>query len=484
MAGLMNIANGQWTLILSPSFAAVAPPSAQVDPTDPGLWAILLMLLLITFLLGRRLGLSGRRTGSVGSHPSENSRVDPLVWRHEKLVLAERLEAEREIRVEEFATRVLAELKKTQNHGPLRAQVGLFLLTERFREERGRIGAELSRWQAVAAALASANNSPEEAFPRHRDLVAGLIHRLELNRDCLRDAQGVVGSFEETCVGSPETFTIGTLTDLLHRLGSPGSPLANLDTVNLADLIEPLRRLFADSQVADWEPIRKYLLLHGAEVSPATPSLRVWVRQLITDIGTTDGPAPPPSTPESVLRHGQVTQVNPPAELPAPTSADAPTSAGYLIVFCSNQVDLWGQDIYRGARHRARRIDTLPSWVRWISLSRLDTGERIFAAAASAAFGSNDSETSTGFNGSGESYYGARHLGMFAADCPNDIETRFTYGGWGFGHRSGDLALASENLQASGWAGREVADDIVFAIALHADLPKLGERDTVLGGGE
>jgi len=123
-----------------------------------------------------------------------------------------------------------------------------------------------------------------------------------------------------------------------------------------------------------------------------------------------------------------------------------------------------------------------PDWAQWVSLRRLDTGERVFAPVSAAIFSNDDPSVSAGFNGSNELFYGARHLGMFAESCPNEVETRFTYGGWGFGHRVSDMDSVSESLQASGWAGREIPADTVFEVALHADLPALGENDEVLEG--
>lgn len=480
MAGLSDIGGEYAERIASQGLELVGIPHTMTDPSEPGFWALALLLILVIFLLGWRLGSSKRRTESDGRPSGESPAVDPLVWRHEKLVLSERLQAEREARLETFGSRILGQLRDSAtDRSALRAEITLFLLGERFRDERGRVGAELSRWQAVASALSPSSPSAKDSFIRHRDLVAGLIHQLELSRDCLREAQMVVGSYEEACVGRPETLSVASMSDLLSRLRSPGSPLASLDTVNLSDQFESLRSLFADAQIAEWAPIQKYLLLDGAEATPAPPSLRSWLRQLDSDLGTVEDTAISPSGTEIPFSPPQVSA---PLDLSAATDAESTSTADELIVFCSNRVDLWGQEIYRGSHHRARRLASLPSWTQWISLTRLDTGERLFVSASTAALGSCESETSHGFNGSGETYYGARHLGIFSADCPNEIETRFTYGGWGFGHRSGDIALASENLQASGWAGREIPGDTVFAIVLHAELPDLGPKDTVLGG--
>jgi hypothetical protein len=87
-----------------------------------------------------------------------------------------------------------------------------------------------------------------------------------------------------------------------------------------------------------------------------------------------------------------------------------------------------------------------------------------------------------GFNGSNELFYGARHLGLFSESCPNEVETRFTYGGWGFGHRAREIAPEVEQLQAAGWEGREIPADTVFEIVIHEELPGLGRGDRVIDG--
>lgn len=488
MAGLTETDGEYGGMIASHGLTMVGIPQMMTDLTAPEFWAPCLLLSLLIFLMGWRLGLSSRRRGDVDGHSSSGSGVEPLIWRHEKLVLSERLQVDRETRIESFGSRMLGLMKDPdKDHSTLRAELALFLLGERFRDERGRVGTELSRWQAVSSVLSSSSPPVKDSFNRLRDLVAGLIHQLELSRDCLREAQLIVGSYEETCVLRPEVLTVESMADLISRLRSPGSPLASLDTVNLTDQFESLRSLFADRQVVEWDPIRKYLLLDGAEATPAPASLRSWLRQLTADLGTPDDRPVPPTGSEIVpLPPESSPQQTPPVAPAAGASADSTSTEsasaeGDLLIFCSNRVDLWGQEIYRGSRHRARRLASLPEWAQWLSLTRLDTGDRLFVPTSTASLGSCESETSFGFNGTGETYYGARHLGIFSADCPNEIETRFTYGGWGFGHRSGDVALASENLQASGWAGREIPGDTVFAIVLHAALPDLGPKDTVLG---
>ncbi|MEM7603089.1 MAG: hypothetical protein AAF357_16960, partial [Verrucomicrobiota bacterium] len=146
----------------------------------------------------------------------------------------------------------------------------------------------------------------------------------------------------------------------------------------------------------------------------------------------------------------------------------------------SNRVELWGRTTYQGANQRAREIEVIPDWANWISIERVDTGERVFTSTEGFSLSNSEPPGSVGFNGSHELFYGARHLGLYSDACPNEVETRFTYGGWGFGHRVSEIDDSSDSLQASGWGGEEVSSDTVFEIALHADLPDLTGDDVLL----
>jgi hypothetical protein len=160
--------------------------------------------------------------------------------------------------------------------------------------------------------------------------------------------------------------------------------------------------------------------------------------------------------------------------------ADVPEENRSLILFCSNNVELWGHDVYRGAHCRARAIKDFPAWAQWISIRRLETRERVFAPVHTASLCNGQTSNPVGFNGTNELFYGARHLGIFSESCPNEVETRFTYGGWGFGHRANEIAPEVEQLQAAGWEGREIPADTVFEIVIHEQLPRLGKLDRLL----
>ncbi|MEC5127273.1 hypothetical protein VSU19_10970 [Verrucomicrobiales bacterium BCK34] len=175
-------------------------------------------------------------------------------------------------------------------------------------------------------------------------------------------------------------------------------------------------------------------------------------------------------------------EVAPPVEAEEEQDVEAETEEPeVLVLFRSNDVGIWGKTIYRGTNHRARSLESIPDWNGWISMERLDTGERVFVRLDGDDLDDLDRSTSIGFNASNELFYGARHLGVFSEACPNEVETRFTYGGWGFGHRVSPGGNSAESLQAVGWEGKEIPSDTIFEICLHRELPEQRPQDRVLG---
>lgn len=168
------------------------------------------------------------------------------------------------------------------------------------------------------------------------------------------------------------------------------------------------------------------------------------------------------------------------SEAGAVQADDSESDSNVLVIFRANDAGIWGQTIYRGVNCRARSLESIPDWAEWISMERLDTQERVFVQMDGASFDALDDSISIGFNASNELFYGARHLGFFSEACPNEVETRFTYGGWGFGHRVAPGGNSAESLQAVGWEGKEISLDTIFEICLHRELPEQGTQDRVL----
>ncbi len=156
-----------------------------------------------------------------------------------------------------------------------------------------------------------------------------------------------------------------------------------------------------------------------------------------------------------------------------------------LVIFRSNDPLLWNQSVYRGANQRARSLGDLPKEIKYLRLRRCDTGESVLVPVnrehllrpALQQLNENgaDNRRAFGFNATNEHFYGAYHLGVYERSLPQEVETRFTYGGWGFGHLN-----AREEAQGFAWEGRAIAAGTVFEISVSRELPELTPKDRLL----
>ncbi len=166
-------------------------------------------------------------------------------------------------------------------------------------------------------------------------------------------------------------------------------------------------------------------------------------------------------------------------EEPAATDDDgqreAPVDWGEMLLFRSADPSIWNQSVDGGEDHRAVPLASVPGNAAFLRLRRVDTGEGIVIPIVAQALAREGDVADSGFNGSAEKFYGARHLGIFHENLPQEVEIRFAYGGWGFGHRAGD-----GSSQALGWAGEEIDADTVIEITVFPSLPELAPGDRLL----
>ncbi len=153
--------------------------------------------------------------------------------------------------------------------------------------------------------------------------------------------------------------------------------------------------------------------------------------------------------------------------------ADNRTSG--LVLFRANDPGIWGANVFAGANRRARPLDRLPEGIAYLRLRRMDTGQGVVISVTNAGLTDDADGRPRGFNGTNERFYGAYHLGIFDESLPQDVETRFTYGGWGFGH-----SVLGPEQQACGWEGKVIDPDTVFEIAVFRRMPVLGDHDRMI----
>ncbi len=513
--------------------------------SKPGSIAILLagVFGLVVGLLLRGRGA----TGSEPTQSPNVAGLPELLWRHEKLVLTERQLAEKLGRSERFAAslspippaaEMLVRLRLFflgEEFREARQKVGadlsrMVLVRERLGTISGLDDRSLKTVQAcqkmagTQAALLDSARDPlreiaeaviriEEGVTSGTTVIDETCHEL---RRGLVDLKGRVLELPQGCLSSSEALDQqirellaplansgieairnillidGSMTSSLRESGGMDLPGSLSGVIAALDLMESGPALANRTEVRTEETVEEQAAVESSDFSEApyfdgvagTPS--PGEEELMTPDSKFRAPAEFEKTP---LRNGRGFHdltLEEPVTAPA-RRADAELRGAEesrsLVLFCSNDVELWGKDIYRGANCRARPVDDFPAWAQWISIKRQDTGERVFAPVRTASLFNGQTSDPIGFNGTNELFYGARHLGIFSDKCPNEVETRFTYGGWGFGHRAHETAPDVEQLQAAGWEGREIPADTVFEIAIHEELPKLGSQDRILDTG-
>ena len=469
-------------------------------------------------------GFFGLLMGWLISRPAHSGEVSEsevsndakeLQWRHEKLVLLERQEVEREWRLENFLNDMAI------SHGGTATEVRsrLFALAEGIRSMRGRVGSDFSRFSLVKERLChlKEQGAPrEEALDACIEMAEGQIEKLRSLRERIRPIGEVILKMDRELSGGELRLPDGK-DEMLELAGQVRVDLVDLSSgwsLLTDETDRGIRDLLAAGQEPVYEPLRQILLVDGA----VTGSLKQAPSVILTDeadgllkaikgIQAPQEPMDQADEPVEESTFGEPSQFAgfQPAPLQWLPSGGESNGSSFdeekdaeahledleaveeeaahdsIVLFRSNDAGLWGQDIYRGANCRARALPALPAWAKWIAIKRGDTGERVFSPIDAEMFAHGGNGDATGFNASNELFYGARHLGMFSENCPNEVETRFTYGGWGFGHRVSDVNPDPETLQASAWEGVEIPADTVFEISLFEELPQLEPEDQVIG---
>ena len=483
--------------------------------------------LFLGWLIGRFWNSKSLKMDPLGVAAPDSSAE--LNWRHEKLVLLERQEVERELRLEQFLKRIVT------SHGLTETEVRarFFALSEGLRTMRSRVGSDLSRLSFASRRLVQlrSGGAPRpEAVDACLEMAGRQVACLRELRELLRPVSEKVLEMERE-FEKRQFFLAEHRASFIEQLQAISQELED-SNANLSVLANEtdraMRNLLGSGQEEIFRPIREILLVDGSNTgslsrSPSE-SLNDELSGLIKALRGFEGASDiehgadiieiakeaEPAKPDEVLvevpkkedsgpkdsitlgsqlfsglinteilplKHGPEAKIGW-KDLDAADSGEEEQRT--LVIFRSNNAELWGQDVYQGINCRARAISALPTWAQWISIQRLDTGERVFSRIDPEMYDHGGNGGAVGFNASNELFYGARHLGIFSDFCPNEIETRFTYGGWGFGHRASDSGENLESAQASGWEGKEISPDTVFEISLFADLPKLAEKDQLL----
>ena len=138
------------------------------------------------------------------------------------------------------------------------------------------------------------------------------------------------------------------------------------------------------------------------------------------------------------------------------------TGPSEQVIFCGSNPEGWGRSDIDEIEGVATSLscDAIRSDIDYVRIRRTDTKESVVLPMTKGQLFSNGDQNENGFNGSAEVFFGGRHIGAFAQDLPQEVETKFGQGGWGFGHR-----YDHNDRQEWGWAGR-VIEPTTFEISV------------------
>ena len=122
------------------------------------------------------------------------------------------------------------------------------------------------------------------------------------------------------------------------------------------------------------------------------------------------------------------------------------------VIFKGSNPDGWGTG-HHGIEGVETSIssDAIRSDINFLRIRRGDTQESVVVPITKGQIFSNGDPATSGWNGAAEVFFGGRHVGAFAQHLPQEAETKFSQGGWGFGHR-----YDHNDRQEWAWAGRVI----------------------------
>ncbi|MDP4938139.1 MAG: hypothetical protein NWR21_02380, partial [Verrucomicrobiales bacterium] len=222
--------------------------------------------ILIAGMLGLIVGwlVRGRETVPV-AEPVSLTGLEELHWRHEKLVLTERQQVEKQARLDEFADSA----GHYDTPEAMNAALRLFVLAERVREARQKTGTDFSRMQAVGSRLgtiALADGRESEAVKASVRMAALRSATLEEAREALRGISDRILHLEGDAAAG--RLDLADADDVLRRklreikgsiLSLPQGWATSGDETD-----RQIRELLAMVSMPEVEAVRDVLLIDGA----------------------------------------------------------------------------------------------------------------------------------------------------------------------------------------------------------------------------
>lgn len=131
------------------------------------------------------------------------------------------------------------------------------------------------------------------------------------------------------------------------------------------------------------------------------------------------------------------------------------------VVYRGHDPTRWGSD--HSAEHErvlSRSAQHVRSDINFVRIRRLDTRESVVTTLNKGQLFASGPEEGNGWHGQNDSFFGGRHLGIFAHEVPQEVEIKLGAGGWGFGHRP-----HRNDHQECSWGGR-IIEPTAFEISV------------------
>ena len=479
-----------------------------------GVIIVLLTLGIYFYIVYRKKSLEAAQKNRLKESVAR-ARSEELQWYREKRFLMERQAAEKQDRIHD-----LIESMRPENAHQLSFPASrVFFLAEAIREERQFLGTDISKlslidrrlrslakecltrpgkgakaelWLSEVSLCRQAIQGNREDLRKSQNLLRGILNALsEIEEDARKsrlfqeDIPKVIAELEDSknrMAELPDELksiarTTGERTQILFRESSLYLPDLDIHQVwreqMRLDLFSSKHR--SGGREALLEAADEAILaFENAKVDsalPTEPETMPKAKKKTHD----DAGQPAIAQPISELVEQPVEPVTFP-EKSVPSSVwKSPTGSEnrQQVIFCSSDPEIWDSSKNEGDEHCAIELDTLNGDFNWLGVRRCDTGEEVFFELEDVnELKANGNGQPVGFNGSNELFYGARHLGLFSEECAPEVETLFTYGGWGFGHLAASPGDDEEETQFCGWNGTQVPRETVFRFTVYNSLPE------------
>lgn len=257
------------------------------------------------------------------------------------------------------------------------------------------------------------------------------------------------GQFKPHPIFERAYVTAPSEVDDFSRLGLDTSAAKKLNDAGIFKY-EQLKNLNSEQQ----SQFRREFGLPNVDFSEWRRCIHAWSRGIETTLDE-------PRTYQPAAFHG----VRLPEIVPGVYDGKQLVAYPEQVIFRGSNPENWGANVSADGTV-ALSADEIRSDINYVRVRRVDTRESVVTAVTKGQLFAPGPNEGNGWNGLCDCFFGGRHLGVFARGIPNEVETKFGIGGWGFGHR-----FDHNDQQEWAWAGR-LLEPTVFEISVgHVGSP-------------